>query len=68
MKRLMISAFAAVALIAAATTALRSNSPSAVRAAGTMSSQEANAAAGVNKLPVEHFEDMSLVYSTPATR
>jgi hypothetical protein len=68
MKRLMISAFAAVALIAAATTALRSNSPSAVRATGMMSSQETNTAAGVTKLPIEHFEDMSLVYSTPTTR
>ena len=68
MKQLMISAFAAVALIAAATTALRSNSPSAVRASGTISSQETNTAAGATKLPIEHFEDMSLVYSTPTTR
>jgi hypothetical protein len=68
MKRLMISAFAAVALIAAATTVLRSRSPSTDRAAGMMSLQELHAAAGLNELPIEDFEDMSLVYSTTAKR
>jgi hypothetical protein len=68
MKRLMISAFAAVALIAAATTVLRLHSPSAVSAAGMMSLQEPHIAAGVNKLPIEDFEDMSLVYSTATKR
>ncbi len=68
MKQLMISAFAAIALIAAATTLLRSHSPSAVSAAGMMSVQEPNTAAGVNKLPIENFEDMSLVYSTATKR
>ncbi len=68
MKRLIISAFAAVALVAAATTVLLSHTPPAVRAAGMMSSQEPHAAAGVNKLPIEDFEDMSLVYSTAPKR
>jgi hypothetical protein len=68
MKRLMISTFAAVALIAAATTVLRSRSPSTDRAAAMMSLQELYAAAGVNKLPIEEFEDMSLVYSTATKR
>ena len=67
MKRLMISAFAAVALLAAATTMLPSRSPATSRAsvtAGMMSLQELHAATGVNKLPIEEFEDQSLVYST----
>jgi len=68
MTRLIISTFAAVALIAAATTVLRSHSPLAVRAAGMPSLQEFHSAAGVNKLPIEEFEDMSLVYSTAAKR
>jgi hypothetical protein len=67
MKRLMISAFAAVALLAAATTMLQSHSAATSRAsvtAGMMSLQEVYAAAGANKLPIEEFEDQSLVYST----
>jgi hypothetical protein len=68
MKRLIISAFAAVALIAAATTVLLSHTPSAVRAGGMMSSQESHTAAGASKLPIEDFEDMSLVYSTATKR
>jgi hypothetical protein len=68
MKQLMISAFAAVALIAVATTILRSHSPSAVSAAGMTSVQEPHIAAGPNKLPIEDFEDMSLVHSTPTRR
>ena len=70
-KRLMISAFAAVALLAAATTMLPSRSPATNRAsvtAGMMSLQELHAAAGVNKLPIERFEDQSLVYSTTTKR
>ena len=66
MKRLMISAFAAVALLAGATTMLWSHAPSIDRPvgpAGMMSLQELHAAAGV-KLPIEDFEDQSLVYST----
>jgi hypothetical protein len=61
-KSLMISGLAAIALLAAATTMLRSHSPSSDRPAG-MTLQELRAAAGANKLPVENFEDMSLVYS-----
>jgi hypothetical protein len=67
MKRLMIAAFAAVALLAGATTMLWSHAPSIDRPvgpAGMMSLQELHAAAGVNKLPIEDFEDQSLVYST----
>ena len=67
---MIISAFAAVALLAAATTMLPSRSPATSRAsvtAGMMSLQELHAATGVNKLPIEEFEDMSLVYSTALT-
>jgi hypothetical protein len=69
MKRLMIGAFAAVALVAAATAMLRS--PSTKLSAGTAampSLQELHTAAGVNKLPNQEFEDMSLVYSTAPKR
>jgi hypothetical protein len=65
MKRFMISAFAAVALFAAATTVLRS--PSTELFAGTPampSLQELHTAIDLNKLPSEDFEDMSLVYPT----
>jgi hypothetical protein len=66
MKRLLISAFTVFALLAAATTVLRSQSPAtgfSVGPAGLMSVQELGAAAGLNKLPIEEFEDLSLVYS-----
>jgi hypothetical protein len=66
MKRLMISAFAAIALFAAATTMLRLHTPATGRAAGfsdAMSLQQLHTAPGVNKLPVEEFEDHSLVFS-----
>jgi hypothetical protein len=66
MKRLMISAFAAVALLAAATTMLWSHSPSNDRpaiSADAMSLQEIHNAANVNKLPIEDFDDQSLVFS-----
>jgi hypothetical protein len=70
MKHRTIVGFVAVALLAAATTAatMRSHSPSAVLAASMMSLQEPHTAAGVNKLPIENFEDMSLVYSTATKR
>jgi hypothetical protein len=67
MKRLLISAFSVFALLAAATTALRSQSPAtgfSVGPAGMTSVQELGAVAVLNKLPIEDFEDMSLVYST----
>jgi hypothetical protein len=68
MTRLIISTFAAVSLIAAATTVLRSHSSLAVRAADMTSLQERHSAAGANKLPIEDFEDMSLVYSRATKR
>lgn len=69
MKRLMISAFAVVALVAAALAIHRS--PSAGISAGTAampSLQELHTAASVKTLPSEDFEDMSLVYSTATKR
>jgi hypothetical protein len=65
MKRLMISTFAAVALLAAATTLLPSRSPATSVTGGMMPLQELYAAADVNKLPIQEFEDQSLVFSTP---
>jgi hypothetical protein len=68
MKRLLISGFVAVALLAVATT-MRSYSISGDRAhvtTGAALSKKSPAAAGVTRLPIEEFEDMSLVYSTPA--
>ena len=63
MKRLMISAIAAIALLAAATSMLRSHSPSAARPAGMMSLRELHTTTDVNKLPIEDIDDQSLVYS-----
>ena len=60
MKRLMISAIAAIALLAAATSMLRSHSP---RPAGMMSLQELHTTTDVNKLPIEDVDDQSLVFS-----
>jgi hypothetical protein len=71
MKRLMISGFAAIALLAAATTMLWSHTPSTDRTIGsaaTASSQGPHTPAAVAKLPNEEFEDMSLVYSTATKR
>jgi hypothetical protein len=66
MKRLMISAFAAIALFAAATTVLRSHTPATDRAVGfsdAMSLQQLHSVPGVNKPPLEEFDDQSLVFS-----
>jgi hypothetical protein len=66
MKHLMISAFAAIALFAAATTMLRSHTPATDRTVGSpdaMSLQQLHSAPGVNKLPIEEYEDQSLVFS-----
>jgi hypothetical protein len=66
MKRLLNFAFAVVALLAVATTVWRSHSSAtnfSVGTAGMMSVQEIGAAAGLNKLPIEEFEDQSLVFS-----
>lgn len=68
MKHLLISGFVAVALLAAVTT-LHSFSNSGDHSAATIglaSSKKTVAAAATNKLPVEEYEDMSLVFSTPA--
>jgi hypothetical protein len=68
MKRLLISGFVAVALLAVATT-MRSYSISSDRSTvttGVALSKKSPAAAGVTRLPIEDFEDMSLVFSTPA--
>ena len=69
-KHRTITGFVAVALLAAATTAatMRSRSPSAILAVGTMSLQDLHTAAVIKKLPIENFEDMSLVYSTATKR
>ena len=69
MKRLMISAFAVVALLAAAATILRSHATSTEPTAGTaaiVSLQGLRPTMDVSKLPIEEFEDQSLVYSKPA--
>jgi hypothetical protein len=63
MKRLMTSAIAAIALLAAATSMLRSHSPSAGRPSSMMSLQELHKTTEVNKLPIENVDDQSLVYS-----
>ncbi len=64
--RQIISGFAVIALLAAATAMLRSPTASANRpaaeAAAVMSPQQ-HFAPGVSKLPVDEFEDQSLVYS-----
>ncbi|WP_291844605.1 hypothetical protein [Bradyrhizobium sp.] len=67
MTRLMISGFAAVALLAAVT--LRSHSISTERSAtttGMASLKKTPAAVGLDGLPIEDFEDLSLVFSAPA--
>ena len=69
MKRQIISALVTIALVVAATAIQRS--PSTELSAGTAampSLQELHTAAGINKLPIEAFEDMSLVYSTVTKR
>ena len=70
MKRLMIFAFAAVALFAATTATAMLWSPSTKLSAGTAampSLHQLHIAAVANKLPIEDFEDMSLVYWTVTT-
>ena len=70
MKRLMISGLAAVALLTAATTILWSHASSNARPvpASAMTSQDPHTAAPISKLPIEEFEDMSLVYSSVTKR
>ena len=63
MIRMIISAFAVIALIAVASNALRARVPSIELAAAAMPPlQELHMMAGVDKLPVQDIEDQSLVY------
>jgi len=66
MTRLMISGFAAAALLASAATMLRSHSSTGHSVMADKSSSQA--AAGLKNLPSEEFEDMSLVYSNATKR
>ena len=66
MKRLLISGFLAAALLAAATTMLWSGSYRSAADVGQL--QKSQVAVDVNKLPVEEFEDMSLVFSSGTKR
>ena len=71
MNRLMISGFVAIALLAAAITILPSHSLLGHRAtvtSGAASSQQPQATTVANKLPIEEFEDMSLVFSSAPKR
>jgi hypothetical protein len=69
MKRLLIPTFAAVALIGASTAILWSHPTTLPAGTAAMPSlQELHTAAGVNKLPIEEFEDQSLVFSTATKR
>ena len=63
MRRLMISAFTSGALFAAAT-AIQWSPPPELSAGTTVmpSLQELHTAAGVNKLPIENFEDQALIF------
>jgi hypothetical protein len=66
MKVLMISAFSSVALLVFAATMLRSHSRTAefpFASANPVPVKELNGKSSGNKLPIEDFEDMSLVYS-----
>ena len=70
MKRLMISAFAAVVMLAAPNM-LRPPTPSADRPAGSagmMSLQGFQISSDVSNLPIEDFENQSLVYSKTRDR
>ena len=69
-KRLMISAFAAVALLGATTAAVL-RAPSTELSAGTAampSLQELHTAAGVNKLPNQEIDDHALIFPGVAKR
>jgi transcription initiation factor TFIID subunit TAF12 len=68
MKRLLISGFVAVALLAVATTMRSHSIISADRptvTTGVALSKKSPATAGVTRLPIEEYEDMSLVFSAP---
>jgi hypothetical protein len=71
MMRVIISAFACVALIGVAVTMLRSQPASIELSAATAampSLLELHTMAGVNKLPMQDMEDQSLVYPTVEKR
>ncbi|MBR1187793.1 hypothetical protein JQ634_11115 [Bradyrhizobium sp. AUGA SZCCT0240] len=71
MNRLMLSGFIAVAILAAAITMLPSHSLWGHRATGTtglVSSPQHSSSTAANKLPIEEFEDMSMVFSHPPKR
>jgi hypothetical protein len=71
MKRQLISAFTVIAMLAAATTMLRSHAPATSFSAGTAGmtpEQVLLSAAGLRQLPIEEFEDQSLVFSTAPKR
>jgi hypothetical protein len=71
MMRLLISVIAFVAVIAVATTLMRSRSHSLELSAATAampSLQELHTMVGVNKLPNQDIEDQSLVYPTAEKR
>ena len=71
MNRLMISGFVAAALLAAAITTMPSHSLLGYRAAGntgTAGSQQSASSTVASKLPIEEFEDMSLVFSASPKR
>jgi len=71
MNRLMISGFVAIAILAVAITMLPSHSLLGQRATGTTglaSSQQRQTSTVTNKLPIEEFEDMSLVFSSAPKR
>ena len=57
MKFLLMSAIVAAVATASAATVMRSHTRPAAATASTMSLQDIHAAANVNKLPVENFED-----------
>jgi hypothetical protein len=67
MTRLMLSALAVCAILATATTMLRSH-PHAPGPAAAMPVRDIHLAAGKTILPADHYEDMSLVYATPLPR
>jgi hypothetical protein len=69
-KRLMICAFAAIALLGAATAAmLRATSTELSAGTAAMPSlQELHTAAGVNKLPNQEIEDHALIFPGVAKR
>jgi hypothetical protein len=69
MKRQIISALVTIALVAAGTAMQGSPSTElSARTAAMPSLQDFHTAAGVDNLPIEEFEDMSLVYSTITKR